>query len=78
MIIPIRCFTCGKILADKWNTYLEMIRQDPDYSKNMNIINLDSKNITKTPEGKALDKLELYRYCCRRHMITHVDLIEKI
>ena len=39
MIIPIRCFTCGKILADKWNTYLEMIRQDPDYSKNMNIIN---------------------------------------
>ena len=21
MIIPIRCFTCGKVLADKWNEY---------------------------------------------------------
>tara|TARA_B110001469_G_C9302562_1_gene164409 strand:+ start:29 stop:265 length:237 start_codon:yes stop_codon:yes gene_type:complete len=78
MIIPIRCFTCGKILADKWATYLEMVRSDADYSKNMNIINLESENITKTPEGKALDKLGLKRYCCRRHLITHVDLIEII
>lgn len=28
-------------------------------------------------EGEALDKLKLKRYCCRRMILTHVDLIEK-
>ncbi len=22
MIIPVRCFTCGKVLADKWDAYV--------------------------------------------------------
>ena len=26
----------------------------------------------------AMDKLGLVRYCCRRHFMSHVDLIEKI
>ena len=26
----------------------------------------------------ALDELGLKRYCCRRMMLTHVDLIEKL
>ena len=26
----------------------------------------------------ALDALSLYRYCCRRMLLTHVDLIEKL
>jgi DNA-directed RNA polymerase subunit N (RpoN/RPB10) len=26
----------------------------------------------------ALDALELKRYCCRRMVLTHVDLIEKL
>lgn len=29
-------------------------------------------------EGEALDKLGLQRYCCRRMILTHVDLIEKL
>lgn len=28
-------------------------------------------------EGDALDRLGLKRYCCRRMVLTHVDLIEK-
>ncbi|MBD3350916.1 MAG: DNA-directed RNA polymerase subunit N [Candidatus Lokiarchaeota archaeon] len=24
MIIPIRCFTCGKLIADKWEDYRRM------------------------------------------------------
>ena len=28
----------------------------------------------KTPEGEVLDKLKLTRYCCRRHILTHVDI----
>lgn len=24
MIIPVRCFTCGKVLADKWENWVQM------------------------------------------------------
>ena len=29
-------------------------------------------------EGKVLDQLKLKRYCCRRMLLTHVDLIEQL
>lgn len=29
-------------------------------------------------EGEALTELGLQRYCCRRMVLTHVDLIEKL
>ncbi|KAL8162771.1 hypothetical protein V2J09_014260 [Rumex salicifolius] len=59
MIIPVRCFTCGKVIGNKWDTYLDLLQSD--YS-----------------EGDALDALGLVRYCCRRMLMTHVDLIEKL
>lgn len=59
MIIPIRCFTCGKVIGDKWENYIELLRCE--YS-----------------EGDALDHLDLKRYCCRRMLLSHVDLIEKL
>ena len=33
---------------------------------------------TDYTEIEALDMLELRRYCCRRMLMTHVDLIEKL
>jgi DNA-directed RNA polymerase I, II, and III subunit RPABC5 len=59
MIIPIRCFTCGKIIGNKWETYIELLR-------------------CEYTEGDALDTLGLKRYCCRRMLLSHVDLIEKL
>ncbi|CAM9828490.1 unnamed protein product [Phaeothamnion confervicola] len=59
MIIPVRCFTCGKVIGNKWETYLSLLQAD--YG-----------------EGDALDELGLKRYCCRRMVLTHVDLIEKL
>jgi len=59
MIIPVRCFTCGKVIGNKWESYLELLKAD--YA-----------------EGDALDELGLKRYCCRRMVLTHVDLIEKL
>ena len=59
MIIPVRCFTCGKIIGNKYDKYLELLQCD--YT-----------------EGDALDALGLRRYCCRRMLLTHVDLIEKL
>ena len=45
--------------------------------KNMSVedvIYLTLDNIKKTPEGKCLDDLGLTKICCRRHMLTHVDI----
>ena len=27
MIIPIRCFTCNKVIGDKWDPFVEMITE---------------------------------------------------
>lgn len=33
---------------------------------------------TQSHYSEALDELQLKRYCCRRMVLTHVDLIEKL
>tara|TARA_Y100000992_G_C21247445_1_gene484047 strand:+ start:351 stop:584 length:234 start_codon:yes stop_codon:yes gene_type:complete len=76
MIIPIKCFTCGKVLADKYRYFLEEVRKNKK-DNNLDedsVIYLTKENTTKTAEGKVLDQLGLTRMCCRRHMLTHVDI----
>jgi DNA-directed RNA polymerase I, II, and III subunit RPABC5 len=38
------------------------------------VVYLTKENTDKTPEGEVMDKLGLNKYCCRRHMLTHVDI----
>ena len=57
MIIPIRCVTCGKVIADKWNKYQELVQGHPEHGKQSDTINVNSSNIQKTVEGKVLDDL---------------------
>ena len=76
MIIPIKCFTCGMILADKYRYYLEKVRA-AKIAKGMNaekVIYLTKENVDKMPDGEELDKLGITNVCCRRHMLTHVDI----
>ena len=28
MIVPVRCFTCGKVIGNKWDTYLDLLQAD--------------------------------------------------
>jgi len=59
MIIPVRCFSCGKLVGDKWETF--------------------SKRVTAGEHPKeVLDDLGVERYCCRRMLLSHVDLIDDI
>ena len=30
MIIPIRCFTCNKLIADKWEKYKKKLEENKD------------------------------------------------
>tara|TARA_B100001093_G_C26010390_1_gene669477 strand:+ start:114 stop:347 length:234 start_codon:yes stop_codon:yes gene_type:complete len=76
MIIPIKCFTCGNVLADKYLYYKKRVNE-LKVTKNMDtnkVVYLTPDNIQKTPEGKIMDELKLRKMCCRRHMLTHIDI----
>ena len=75
MIIPVKCFTCGNVLANKYRYFQERVRQiklrdGVDVDK---VVYLTKKVIDKTPEGMVLDDLMLHNPC-RRHMLTQVDI----
>tara|TARA_Y100000996_G_scaffold319791_1_gene255885 strand:- start:789 stop:1022 length:234 start_codon:yes stop_codon:yes gene_type:complete len=76
MIIPVKCFTCGKVLADKYRYYQTEIRKRKISRKldTDKVEYLTPDMMDKTPEGEVLDLLGLNKYCCRRHMLTHVDI----
>ena len=87
MIIPVRCFTCGKVLADKYDYYVAETRKlsgnrdgsaEPSSSKKKKEDAAGLRDFDDIRTGPILDKLGLVRYCCRRHMIAHVDLIDII
>ena len=73
MIIPVRCFTCNKVLSSTYNKYKFMVKKE-EQSKSKkytdDIIDNDKKDI--------FDQLDINRYCCKRHLISQVDLIEQI
>ena len=100
MIIPIKCFTCGNVLASKYDTYLQLMNakqvklkdnkevlfSNEDNSGNVEIITIpkrqqrlqefiEKKSKDKPIEALILDKVGLKRYCCRRHLLGHVNTL---
>jgi DNA-directed RNA polymerase subunit N len=59
MIIPVRCFSCGKVIG---SIYEEFKRRT------------DAGESTKD----VLDELKVDRYCCRRMLLSHVDLMDEV
>jgi DNA-directed RNA polymerase I, II, and III subunit RPABC5 len=85
MIIPIRCMNCGFMLADKWRYYqTEVARLRKERGLGNEPIYIDGTSMPDsasgkvTPERETCDKLGITRYCCRKVLLTHRDLIEKI
>ena len=76
MIIPVKCFTCGMVLADKYRYYQNEVRRIKllQGKSTENVIYLTKGNTEKTIEGTILDDLGLTKVCCRRQMLTHVDI----
>lgn len=59
MIVPIRCFSCGKVIGDKWELF--------------------SRRIVEGEHPKdVLDDLGVTRYCCRRMLLSHVEIVNEI
>jgi len=59
LMIPIRCFTCGAVIGDKWGNFARRVKNGED-------------------PGKILDSLGITRYCCRRMLLSHVDIIDEV
>ena len=137
MIIPVRCFNCGQLLASKYRTYMTLINSpilirkedekgiyfvasteldswdkadevtledrhrmiqntlqqiDEEQKKLEGIREMkeeerDSSQYTlsrqvqdgnKNVEALILNQVGLSRYCCRTHMIGHVQIIDKL
>jgi DNA-directed RNA polymerase subunit N len=56
VIIPVRCFTCGRVIGSFYPKFKEMLGKGVE-------------------PKEALDKLGVDRYCCRRMLLSHIDLI---
>jgi len=59
MIIPVRCFTCGRIIGSDYERFIERVEKG------------------EKPK-EVLDDLGVERLCCRRMILSHVDLIDSV
>ena len=59
MIIPVRCFSCGKVIGDKWEEFARRVAAGEH-------------------PAAVLDDLGVTRYCCRRMLLSHVNLIDEV
>lgn len=84
MLIPIRCFSCGKVIADKWRHYQAKLQEHLESAG-------DSKDRHKDEEkddpavgligpsaAKVLDEMKITKMCCRRHFLSNVDAMHRI
>jgi DNA-directed RNA polymerase subunit N (RpoN/RPB10) len=87
MIIPIKCFTCGKVLADKYNYYVKRCKElEKEQEKQKkegeqtetDKLDMNTQHYDKTVRQKVFEELGLDKICCRRMLLGHVDLIDII
>jgi DNA-directed RNA polymerase subunit N (RpoN/RPB10) len=55
-------------------TYLDKVKENRKGTGKTEMEYLTATTV-KTAEGKALDELNIVKPCCRRHFLTHVDLL---
>ena len=81
MIIPVRCFTCGNILASKYEKYRYLKAKQKQINEILLIDNF--KNIQNENENSAIcnelmKQVGLKRYCCKRHFLGQLNILEYI
>ncbi|KJE49568.1 MULTISPECIES: DNA-directed RNA polymerase subunit N [Acidiplasma] len=69
MIIPVRCFSCGRVIASDYIKFVEESKR---------IRNETGHEPTGAEKSEILDNLGIERYCCRRMILSNADLIDEI
>lgn len=86
MIIPVRCFTCNKVLGDKWNYFKKELEKNDKEENQFTIEDISIPENEENPlryfddnkQKQILEKLGITKMCCVRHFISHIDLIDII
>lgn len=84
MIIPIRCFTCGKVLADKYDAFIQRSQeleaevQRTEDKGEEHPAHHKHAAFDRISKDALLNEMGLTRYCCRRHLIGQVDMMNVI
>jgi DNA-directed RNA polymerase subunit N (RpoN/RPB10) len=79
MLIPVRCHTCNKVIATKWEEYNNLIRE-----AKQSFELLDKQDTTEASnrlvfiKGQALDTCRLTRYCCRTIFLGQTDILDEV
>ncbi|ETA68905.1 MAG: DNA-directed polymerase subunit [Methanolobus sp.] len=58
-MLPVRCFSCGKVVSNVWEEYKQRVAEGED-------------------AAAVLDDLGVVRYCCRRMILSHVELVDTL
>ena len=74
MLIPVKCFTCGKEISSYYRAYEREVRKKKLAAGISDVVYLTKVNTDKTAEGEVLDTLMIRKLCCRRHILTHVEI----
>ncbi|MGQ9718952.1 MAG: DNA-directed RNA polymerase subunit N [Nitrososphaerales archaeon] len=59
MLIPVRCFTCGALIGDKYEKFVNKVKEGEE-------------------PGKVLDGMGVRRYCCRRMILSNINIIDHV
>ena len=74
MIIPVRCFTCGKVIGNMWEEWCDMLLKDMTEGEALDALGLErlccrSQLLTHVP---LVDKVYFERTHAHTHVHTHV------
>lgn len=87
MLPPVRCFTCGRTIADQYDYYTREVQklenkaletEDKAKTKKQVAEQHQTRHFDGVRTGPVMDKLGLKRYCCRRMMLGIKDMMEII
>ncbi|HEY4673749.1 MAG: DNA-directed RNA polymerase subunit N [Thaumarchaeota archaeon] len=59
MLVPVRCFTCGSLVGNKYEEFQKRVKEGEE-------------------PGKALTKMGVKRYCCRRMLLAATTTIDQV
>ena len=70
-MIPVRCFTCGKVISNVWEDYKKRV---DERKKEMETDEIMVEDMVED----ILDELEVKRYCCRRMILSHKEMVDEL
>ena len=69
MLIPVRCFTCNKVIGGYYEEFYERVEKERAEK---------GHKAAEAMAVKVMDEKGIARYCCRRIYMAHTDLIDDV